>query len=95
MFVAVGAVLGYMSGKEKVSFRKKLLVYITLIGALILLQDKILAVMNLQNSDNLIEDFQAAAEKNSEDLSTAGSGVDMSSYPLPLILFIYFFFSRS
>lgn len=91
MFVAVGAVLGYMSGKEKISFRKKLLIYITLIGALVIVQDKILAVMDLQNSDNLIEDFEAAAEKNSEDLSSAGSGVNMSSYPLPFKLFTFWF----
>ncbi len=36
MFVAVGTVLGYMSGKEKISFGKKLFIYIALIGGLIL-----------------------------------------------------------
>ena len=91
MFVAVGAVLGFMSGKEKISFANKLLIYVAMIGSLVLLQDKILGVMNLQNSDNLIEDFQAASEKNAEDLSKAGSGVDMSTYPLPLKLFTFWF----
>lgn len=91
MFVAVGAVLGYMSGKEKIPFWKKALVYITMIGALVLVQDQILAVMGLQGSENLIEDFESAAAKNSEDLSSAGSGVDMASYPLPLKLFTFWF----
>lgn len=91
MFVAIGAILGYMSGKEKIPLWQKLMVFGVMFGALILLQDQILGVMNLQNSDNLIEDFEAAAEKNSEDLSRSSSGVDMSSYPLPLKLFTFWF----
>jgi hypothetical protein len=91
MFVAIGAILGYMSGKEKIPLWQKLMVFGVMFGALILLQDQILGVMNLQNSENLIEDFEAAAAKNSEDLSRSGSGVDMSSYPLPLKLFTFWF----
>jgi len=91
MFVAIGAILGYMSGKEKIPLWQKLMVFVVMIGALVLLQDQILGVMNLQNSDNILEDFEAAAEKNSEDLSKAGSGVDMSSYPLPFKLFTFWF----
>ncbi len=91
MFVAVGAVLGFMSGKEKIAFWKKALVYIGMIGALVMVQDQILGVMGLQDSENLIEDFQAASSKNAEDLSVAGSGVDMSAYPLPLKLFTFWF----
>lgn len=91
MFVAVGAILGYMSGKEKIPLWQKLMVFGVLFGALILLQDQILGVMNLQDSENLIEDFEAAAGKNADDLSRAGSGVDMSSYPLPLKLFTFWF----
>lgn len=91
MFVAVGAVLGYMSGKEKISFRNKALIFIGLTGVLIFAQDQILAVVNLQGSDNLVEDFQNFSEDRSEDLMRAGSGVDMSSYPLPLKLFTFWF----
>ncbi|WP_423818762.1 hypothetical protein V5739_14530 [Salinimicrobium sp. TIG7-5_MAKvit] len=92
MFVAVGAMLGFMSGKEKIAFWKKAMVFIGMFGALILVQDQILAVMGLQDSENLIEDFEAASSKNAEDLSTsAGSGVDMSSYPLPFKLFTFWF----
>jgi len=91
MFVAIGAILGYMSGKEKIPLWQKMMVFVVMFGALIVLQDQILGVMNLQNSDNLIEDFEAAAEQNSEDLSSAGSGVNMSSYPLPLKLFTFWF----
>lgn len=91
MFVALGAVVGYMSGKEKIPFWQKALVFTSLIGTLVLVQDQILAVMGLQGSENLIEDFQAQSEERSADLSDAGSGVDMSSYPLPLKLFTFWF----
>ncbi len=92
MFVAVGSVLGFMSGKEKIAFWKKALIYVTMIGTLLLVQDQILAVMNLQGSENIIEDFQNVSEQRAEDLSSsAGSGVDMASYPLPLKLFTFWF----
>lgn len=91
MFVAVGAVLGFMSGKEKIAFWKKALVYIGMIGTLFLVQDQILGVMGLQGSENIIEDFQQSSEERSEDLSGSRSGVDMSSYPLPLKLFTFWF----
>ena len=68
-----------------------MMVFVVMFSALIVLQDQILGVMNLQNSDNLIEDFEAAAELNSENLSSAGSGVNMSSYPLPFKLFTFWF----
>lgn len=91
LFVAIGAILGYMSGKEKIPLWQKFMIFGVMFGAIVLLQDQILGVMNLQNSDNILEDFEVAAEKNSEDLSRAGSGVDMSSYPIPLKLFTFWF----
>ncbi|WP_300438020.1 hypothetical protein [Christiangramia sp.] len=91
MFVAVGTALGYMSGKEKIPFWQKALVFFSMGTALILLQDTILGVMGLEASDNLIDEFQAVSEERAEDLSGAGSGVDMSSYPLPLKLFTFWF----
>ncbi|AVR46896.1 hypothetical protein C7S20_17415 [Christiangramia fulva] len=91
LFVALGAVMGYMSGREKIALWKKILVYICMIGAVYIAQDKILGVMGLQNSEDIVTDFEQAAEKNAEDLSKAGSGVDMSSYPLPLKLFTFWF----
>lgn len=91
MFVAIGAILGYMSGREKIPLWQKIMVFSVMLGSLIMLQDQILGVMDLQNSDNIIEDFEVAAEKNANDLSNAGSGVNMTSYPLPLKLFTFWF----
>ncbi len=91
LFVAVGTVLGYMSGKEKVSFGKKLFVYIALIGGLFLVQDTILGVVGLEGSEDLVEGFEDFSANRSESLSSSGSGVDMSSYPLPVKLFTFWF----
>ena len=91
MFVAVGAVLGYMSGREKIPTSQKFLIYFTLIGTLVLVQDQILAVVNLQNSENLVEGFQEFAEGRAEDLSVANSGVNMASYSLPYKFFTFWF----
>lgn len=91
MFVAVGTVLGYMSGKEKIPIGRQLIIYVSLIGGLVLAQEQILAVVSLQDSENLVEDFGSFSEKRSESLSRSGSGVDMSAYPLPLKLFTFWF----
>ena len=92
LFLAVGAVSGYISGKEKISFTNKALVVLGMFAGVLLVQDQILAVVNLQGSENLVEDFESFAGDRSEDLSQkAGSGVDMSSYPLPLKLFTFWF----
>lgn len=91
MFVAVGTVLGYMSGKEKISFGKKLFIYVALIGGLILVQDTILEVAGLEGSEDLVEDFSDFSDTRSDSLSESGSGVDMSNYPLPVKLFTFWF----
>ena len=91
LFLGTGAVLGYMSGKEKIPLYQKLLIYFSFIGALIFAQDDILAVVNLQNSEDLISDFQEFAGKRTEDLAEAGSGINIQSYPLPLKLFTFWF----
>ncbi len=91
MFVAVGTVLGYMSGKEKISFGKKLFIYISLIGGLVLVQDTILGVAGLEGSEDLVEGFEDFSEDRSASLGTSGSGVSMASYPLPLKLFTFWF----
>ncbi|QYA26045.1 hypothetical protein G3I01_11130 [Gramella sp. MT6] len=92
LFVAAGTVLGFMSGKEKISFWKKVLIYTGMIGGLYLVQDDILGVAGLDNSTDVIGDFQDFSNKRSADLSEfADSAVSMSSYPLPIKLFTFWF----
>jgi hypothetical protein len=91
LFVAAGTVLGYMTGKEKISFWKKALVYVAMIGSLILVQDTILGVAGLEESENLVEGFEDFSDDRAKELSKSGSGVGMASYPLPLKLFTFWF----
>jgi len=91
LFVAVGTLLGYMSGKEKISFGRKLFIYIVMIGGLWLAQDQILGVVGLEGSEDLVEGFEDFSADRSESLSESGSGVNMASYPLPLKLFTFWF----
>ncbi|MFV8224365.1 hypothetical protein ACNKXV_00400 [Christiangramia aquimixticola] len=90
-FVAMGTILGYFSGREKISFWKKVLVVGVMLGGLIIVQDQILGMAGLNNSDNLIEDFEDFSEDRAGELSKSGSGVDMTAYPLPLKLFTFWF----
>lgn len=91
LFVAAGTVLGYMTGSEKIAFWKKLLIYIGMIGGLILVQDQILGIAGLEDSENLVTDFGNFSDKRSDGLSESGSGVAIADYPLPLKLFTFWF----
>jgi len=91
LFVAVGIVLGYMTGREKIAFWKKLLIYIGMIGSLILVQDTILGMAGLNETENLVEGFEEFSEDRGGELAKSGSGVDMTNYPILLKLFTFWF----
>ncbi|MBZ9729065.1 hypothetical protein LB467_05155 [Salegentibacter sp. JZCK2] len=91
LFVAAGTVLGYMTGKEKIALWKKMLVYIGMIGALIVVQDTILGMAGLNESEDLIEGFDEFSTERGGELAKSGSGVDMVNYPLPFKLFTFWF----
>ncbi|WP_324719186.1 hypothetical protein [Salinimicrobium sp. HB62] len=91
MFVAVGVVIGYLSGKEKIPFWKKATISLGMVLVLTLVMDDVLNVMGLGESENIVEDFQSESGERSKSLSTSGSGVDMSNYPLPFKFFTFWF----
>ncbi|MGI0107063.1 hypothetical protein [Salinimicrobium sp. WS361] len=91
LFVAAGTVLGYMTGKEKIAFWKKMLIYIGMIGSLIIVQDTILGMAGLDESENLVEGFDQFSTERGAELAKSGSGVDMADYPLPIKLFTFWF----
>lgn len=92
LFVLVGVMLGLLTGKGKLSTGVKLLIIMASIGFLIAASNSILAVVKLENSENVVEDFEQFSDKQSTSLSTrAGSGVAMNEYPLPLKLFTFWF----
>jgi hypothetical protein len=92
-FVMVGVIFGVLFGSDKkLSGFTKFLIVMSGVVFIYMASSSILAVANLQNSENLVDDFSEFALIRSEGLSErAGSGVDLSSYPLPLKFFTFWF----
>jgi hypothetical protein len=91
LLLVVGALVGFMSGKEKIDWKLKLTVCGVILAGLFLLQDQILAVVHLNNSKDLIADFIRFTSTRSEALGSAGSGVNMAGYSLPEKIFTFWF----
>lgn len=90
LFLGVGAVAGYVTGSEKVPMYQKMLIYVAFIGGLAVMYDQILAFANL-NEEDVLGSFQDFSQVQAGRLSSAGSGLDMTNYPLPLKLFTFWF----
>jgi len=91
LLLVVGALIGFMTGKEKITWKMKLTVCGVILAGLFLLQEQILAVVNLNNSQNLIADFIQFTSTRSEALGSSGSGVNMAGYSLPEKIFTFWF----
>lgn len=91
-FIILGVIYGVLFGKDKtISSGKKFVLILMAIVFLAIGSKSILEVANLQNSNDIVEDFSSFAENRSTSLAKSGSGLDMSSYPLPLKLFTFWF----
>lgn len=92
-FMIVGVMFGiFFGGNQKLSRGTKFLLILSGAVFIYLASSSILAVANLEKSENLVSDFSEFASIRSEGLSeNAGSGVDMSSYSLPFKLFTFWF----
>ena len=91
LFVLVGVMVGIITGKSKLGAGIKLLILAVSIAFLITAKSSILSVAKLQDSENVVQDFDQFALEQSGRLETSGSGVQMSSYPLPLKFFTFWF----
>ena len=91
LFVLVGVMVGIITGKSKLAAGIKLLILAVSIAFLITAKSSILSVAKLQDSENVVQDFDQFALEQSGRLETSGSGVQMSSYPLPLKFFTFWF----
>lgn len=90
MFLGVGAVIGYFTGREKVPLYQKVLVYAAFAGGILVMSDQILAMANI-NEEDVLGSFEDFSQVQAGRLSRAGSGVDITNYPLPLKLFTFWF----
>lgn len=92
LFVIVGVLFGVLFGKDqKIGKGAKFLLIVAGIGFLTFGLKTVLGVAQLEDSENLIEDFQQFSTTRSGKLSTSGSGVNMANYPLPFKLFTFWF----
>lgn len=62
-----------------------------MIGGIFLVQDQILAIAGLENSEALVEDFQDFSEGRAYELGKSTTGLDITSYSMPLKLFTFWF----
>jgi hypothetical protein len=90
LFMAVGIVVGMFTGRQKVPVWQKLLVFGASLGAMVLLYDKIMAFSKI-DGDNVLQSFNQFSAVRSFELAKAGSGIDISNYPLVLKLFTFWF----
>ncbi|NNT72562.1 hypothetical protein HKT18_10070 [Flavobacterium sp. IMCC34852] len=92
-FIIIGVLFGIFFGSDK-KLTKGTKVFLIFSGMLFiyLAWSSILSVANLEQSDDLVNDFNEFAYARSEGLSEkAGSGLDMSKYSLPVKLFTFWF----
>ena len=92
LFVLVGVMIGLLTGREKISGALRFFIIVGAVGFLYAASSTILHVANLENSENVVEDFNKFSEVTSTRLeNSSGSGVSMNNYPLPLKLFTFWF----
>jgi hypothetical protein len=92
LFVLSGVMIGLLTGREKISVGLRILIIAASLGFLYNATTTILSSVKIENTDNVIEDFQKNTDAQSERLeNSAGSGVSMQSYPLPFKLFTFWF----
>lgn len=91
LFVLVGVMFGILTGKSKFGGGIKILILAASILFLFAAKGSILSVAKLQDSENVVQDFDQFALKQSGRLETSGSGVQMSNYPLPVKFFTFWF----
>jgi len=91
LLLTVGGLGGFLLGKDSFSWKKKGLIGLTILAGLFLVHEQILAVVHLNNSQDLLGDFIKFTTKRSNDLDNAGSGVNMAGYSLPEKFFTFWF----
>lgn len=91
LLVGVGAAVAFITSKNKISFKSKALVLGIFVVSMLILQNQILAVVNLDNSSNLVEDFLQFTSKRAGNLDNAGSGINMAGYTFPEKIFTFWF----
>ncbi|TVZ28232.1 hypothetical protein JM83_3346 [Gillisia sp. Hel_I_86] len=91
LILAIGSLLGVLTGIGKFTWKQKSVAFCVFILSLVLLQNSILSVVNLENSNDLISDFLTFTSNRADSLSHSGSGLNMAEYSLPEKIFSFWF----
>lgn len=90
LFMAIGIVVGLFTGRQKVPFYQKFLVFVGSAVSIALLYNQIMSFVGL-DSQNVLESFDQFSNKRSFELSKANSGIDISNYPMVLKWFTFWY----
>lgn len=88
--MALGIVVGFITGRQRIPAYLKIMVLIFSAGALLLLYDEVLSFASL-DKDQLLSSFQQLSQHRAAELAKSGSGMDISDYPLVFKLFTFWF----
>jgi hypothetical protein len=91
LILAIGSLLGFLTCIGKFTWKHKSIAFGVCILSLVLLQNSILSVVNLENSNDLISDFLKFTSNRADSLSHSGSGINMAGYSLPEKFFSFWF----
>lgn len=91
LLIAVGSVIGIMLTRNSFSWKKKAIFSGAVLASLLLFHEQILAVVHLNNSQNLISDFLAFTRDRAASLDNSSSGVNMLQYSLDERIFTFWF----
>lgn len=91
LILAIGCLLGFLTGVGKFTWKHKGFVIGICILSLVILQNSILSVVSLENSNDLISDFLMFTSNRADALSQSGSGLNMAEYSFPEKIFSFWF----
>lgn len=90
LFMALAILIGLVTGKEKVPLYQKIIVFGGTAVAVFLTYGEIMKFANI-DTDNLLGSFDQFSSGRAAELAKAGSGIDISSYPLVFKFFTFWF----
>ncbi|WP_297337980.1 hypothetical protein [Algoriphagus sp.] len=88
--VLIGMAVSFVLGREKVPVYQKYLVAIAGLVVSVFVYEDLMVYLGY-DPNNLIDSFEEESALNAQRLQSAGSGVDMNNYSLPMKLFTFWF----
>ncbi len=88
--LAIGILIGMLTGKQKVPLYQKIIVIGATAFAVSFLYNDIMKFANI-DTENLMDSFGELSTHKAAELAKSGSGLNISQYPLAFKLFTFWF----